>query len=289
MAINPAQIGASLNEIVAGLPVLLQVMQIVTMVFFVLFFGSIVMFGFRAYASFWKKLGLRLLFGIFALFSGAAIRNMLPLPDSIFVNLIQLDMILAGLISSIIFAISLFLLSRALSSEKSIKKAITRLEEKLSNERSIKRPKNPAKNIWFIAGIVIMAAFLIFSAFNYTGLPNMEDNIMGTFGITQEDLESLSDLANDPNSIISTDLDLSSECLDALVVMSKHVNDFNSLLVDYNEPVLRAAMQAEAGEDIAMFKQGIIEGVDVVLGVAMSGTTCVGTGNEVCKCVQGQS
>jgi len=276
IALDPAQFSGSISEIISELPLFLQTVQTVFYIFLVLFFGSIAVTGFRVYAPFWKRFLLRLVFGLLALFSGIAIRGLIPLPGLIFIKLMQLDIILGGIIASVVFAISLLLISRTVSAEDTLKRAIDGLYDKLKKEQSRHKPDNALKSPHFIAGVLIIVAMLLFSAANFTGLPSMQENVLSTFGISPEDWGEISKLASSMQS---------EGCSEVTGVLLRHKDDLQDILTgSYENPSLESLMSNEAGEEVLALQRGEAEGVVFVLGVTASGTTCVGTENRVCFC-----
>lgn len=285
MALDPAQMAASLSGIVENLPELLQTVQIITYVLLALFFGSIVVLGFRVYAPFWKKLLLRVGFGFLSLFSGIAISPFVPVQDNIIARMMQLDIIIGGVVSSVIFAISLFLISNGLSSVDTLRRAIERLHERLRKEQAKPKPKNKLSSPYFLAGIVLIALFLLFSAANFRGIPSMEQNILSEFGITAEDLASISDIAGDIQTSLPEGTEkITNECMDASLLLTKNTDKLGDLQEPYDNPQMKKSMEDASGETVISITSGQIEGTAIVIGITDAGSVCLATPNELCFC-----
>lgn len=285
IAIDPTTLAASLSEIVANLPVILDTLQNVTYILLVLFFGSIAIIGFRIYAPFWKKLVLRMAFGFLSLFTGAAIAGFMPLPDNIIIKLAQIDLLAGGILSSIIFAVCLYILSKALSSEDTIKKAIERLQAMLKKEQARPKPKNTWSSPFFLAGVVIVALFLIFSAANFRGFPSFQESLMEAFGLTQDDFESLSNVLD---KVKDMDLpegiaEMPNECYDLLSAMDQNPESV-ARLVDYSNPTLKSAIESSTGQPVLDMKQAYVQGSIVIVAITADGMTCIASETELCIC-----
>lgn len=285
IALDPAQMAASLSEIVANLPAMLNALQAVTFLLLVLFFGSITIVGFRIYMPLWKNLLVRVVFGFLSLFSGSAIAGFMPVPDNLIVKLAQIDMVVGGVVAAVFFAVSLFVLSKAISSEDTIKRAIEKLQKALKKEHDRPKPKNTLSNPYFLAGAVMIALFLILSAANFTGFPSLQEEVMGAFGMTQDDFESLSGmLQNVKDMDIPQGIgDMPNECYGLLNALGNNPDSMSSLS-EYNNPQLEAKIEQETGEDVLDMKRTTVDGQTAIVAVTTGGNTCIASENELCVC-----
>jgi hypothetical protein len=285
IAIDPSALAASLSEIMANLPVILGWLQTITYILLVLFFGSIAVIGFRIYAPFWKKLLIRVVFGFLSLFSGAAIAGFMPLPDNILIKLVQIDLLIGGVVSSIIFAVSLYILSKALNSEDTIKRAIERLQAALKKELARPKPKSMWSSPFFLAGVVIIALFLIFSAANFRGFPSFQDSLMDTFGMTPEDFESLGDVLDNVKDMNMPEgiADMPSECLDLLSAIGRSPESMTEL-ADYTNPTLKSIIESSTGQSVLDMKRTSVQGGLVIVAITSEGQTCIASETELCIC-----
>jgi hypothetical protein len=285
IAINPAQMAGALSEVMVNLPAILDNLQIITYILLILFFGSIAVLGFRIYAPFWKRILIRIGFGFLCLFSGAAIAIYMPFHDSIIGKLIQLDLLIGGVVASIIFAISLFILSKGISSENTIKRAIEKLEERLKKEHSKPKPKNTLTGPYFLAGIVIIILLLLFSAANFRGFPSFQDSMMSAFGMTSEDFESLQNVLGSVKDLDMPEgiMEIPTECTNAYSAISRNT-DAMSNLVDYDNPTLKTNIESEAGETVIDMKSVEVEGLTIVVALTQTGKTCFASEDIFCAC-----
>jgi len=276
---------ASLSDIVANLPLLLNALQAVTFLFLVIFFGSIAIIGFRIYMPLWKNLLLRAVFGVLSLFSGSAIAVFMPVPDNIIAKLAQIDVIIGGVVAAVFFAVSLFVLSRAISSEATLKRAIEKLQKALKKEHARPKPKNTLSNPYFLAGAVMIALFIIFSAANFTGFPSLQEDLMDAFGMTKDDFESLSGMLQ---NVKGMDMpqgigDMPNECYGLLNALGNNPDSMSSLS-EYSNPQLKAKIEQETGEDVLEMKRATVDGQAAIVAVTTGGNTCIASEGDLCVC-----
>jgi len=285
IAINPAQMAASLSDIIANLPSILDTLQTISYLLLVFFFGSIAIIGFRIYAPFWKRLILRVVFGCLSLFSGVAIARFMPLPDNIIIKLMQADVLAGGIVAAIIFAVALFILSKALSSEETLKKAIAKLQNRLRKELSKPKPKNGFSSPYFLAGVVIIALFLLFSAFNFTGFPSLQEELLSAFGMTEDDFELLENVLQNVKGINMPDgiADMPGSCYELLGSVGSNPDSMGQL-TDYSNPDLKSLIEQETGEDVIDMKRTYVDGDSVIVTITSEGNTCLSTETELCVC-----
>ncbi|NIO23037.1 MAG: hypothetical protein GTN38_03360 [Candidatus Aenigmarchaeota archaeon] len=102
----------SILSLLEMLPQLLNLIQIVVYVILAWFFGAIAMKGLRKHLIFPVRMVLTFCVGFFCLISGIALSDYIFfLQDPIFA-LFQLDITVGGLLSSLIFAVAFYLISR---------------------------------------------------------------------------------------------------------------------------------------------------------------------------------
>jgi len=267
--------------VVSSIPQMLEMMQIAVYVAVILLAGSVAVLGFRIYAPFWKRMALRLVFGILALFSGIGLIGMLPIPDSLIFRMLQLDLWLGSMLAAIIFAIGLLLLSRSLSSEETLKRSIEDLQERLNRERHKHRPDHAFKSPFFIAGLLVIVALLIFAASNFRDMPSMKDDLLSTFGLTQEDLEALG--ATGSNSMASVG-DMPSSCFSVLSVAAAYQDEMATGLQEYANPNLVSIIESETGSKVTRLMMADVRGTVIVVAMMDSGETCLATETEFCTC-----
>jgi len=154
-------------------------------------------------------------------------------------------------------------------------------------EKRRERPDKPFKSPFFIAGIVLIAAIMIVAAFNFSGFPSMHENMLSTFGMTQEDLEALSSLAESASDFQIPEgmAEMSDQCFDALGAVTRNTDSLASYLTPYDDATIQHRLEAGAGEAVVTMQQGEIEGSIIVLGLTSSGKNCLATDTEFCMCL----
>jgi len=171
----------ALMGILGSLPQIMGTVQIIVYIFLVLFFGSIAIIGYRGYLGFLFKLLLRLGAGFLSLLGGLAIGSSIPFLNGSIFKLFQLDMIVGGILSSAVFAVSFYLLSFWMKAGN-IEQQIKRLENKLG--RMKKRAERP--KMLMIIGAVVFVAFLVYIMLNFRGFPNLQEDIFSSLGISDD-------------------------------------------------------------------------------------------------------
>lgn len=133
---------AILPLLMESLPLILLATQIMMYVFFAWFFGSIVIKGYRRHLSFPIKIVSVFGLGFISLIAGIAFSTISPILNEEIFKLLQINIMVNGLIASIILAISLYSLSyknRPSSSKVMIEKLkmkVSELEELLMKNKA---------------------------------------------------------------------------------------------------------------------------------------------------------
>ncbi|MCK4714470.1 MAG: hypothetical protein KAT35_02760, partial [Candidatus Aenigmarchaeota archaeon] len=102
---------SSLPMLMSMLPLLMQATQIMFNLFFLWFFGSMAMRGYRGRKPFPMKTVGTLLVGSLCLVGGAAFSGFIPFVGSGILSIMQLDILIAGLLVSIVLAVALHLIT----------------------------------------------------------------------------------------------------------------------------------------------------------------------------------
>ncbi len=264
-------------EFIKNMPQIMQAVQIVAYVFLVLFFGSIAVIGYRGYLGFWRRLGLRLVLGFICLVSGIALAGFIPFFNGGIWSLLQVNMLAATLLSSVVLAVCVFMLSFRLSRVKGLEKAIESLQRKLSREKSRGEPRHKLIHPVVIAGGILFVVFFGFAFLNFHGFPNFGENILNSIGISAEDFEKLGETLEKYN--------MSGECVSMLNMVAQHQSELQDSLESYENQVLKTAMEQKAGSAVAgSLLRAEYQGTPVVIGFMENNSTCYATESEVCIC-----
>jgi hypothetical protein len=136
-----------LGSVISAVPTLLQMMplllkltQILFFLFFIWFFGSLSMRGFRARKPLSLGLGLTLISGALCLFSSSAFSGFLPFLSEGIYRFLGLDMLAAGLISAAVMAFSLNLMTHD-QGKRDPREMVERLKRKVANLEDMLRSR----------------------------------------------------------------------------------------------------------------------------------------------------
>lgn len=182
---------AGMLELINQLPQLLFITQIIFYVFFILFFGSIAVKFYRAYMHWSLKLLLRISIGFLCIISATVISGFFQMLNTGLYALMQADLLIAGLVSAIIFGIGLFFISYKREDAEKLKNIINKLQKRIEKAEKY---KYRTINKFSIIGIVVIIGFVTYSLLNFHGLPDINEDIYSITGISEEDLQNISAL-----------------------------------------------------------------------------------------------
>ena len=281
MPIDPARLAGTLSEIVTNLPFILQATQIIVYIFLILFLGSIAIVGYRGFLSFWKRLLLRIIFGFLCLISAVSLADFIPFFNQGIYQLFHISMLVAGILSSIVFAFSLYIISMRIPRSEAIKARIRELEEKLDKIKDKKPPEHRFFNPFAIVGTLIIVVFLLFVLINFHGFPSFSQDIYSFFGFSQEDMENIGSMLGDIEGF--QDIEGCNEIMNVLSQNADLLTDPNvwETYINYD---LQAKMKSETGADIAGLQKAEQNGTAIILGIVNATSYCIATENDICYC-----
>jgi hypothetical protein len=102
----------SILRMIEILPQLLNIVQIVIYIALSWFFGSLTLRGLKRDFSFFIKIPITLAFGFLCIICGSAFSTFFGLFQEGILKILQIDLFIGGLVISIVFGISLYLMSR---------------------------------------------------------------------------------------------------------------------------------------------------------------------------------
>jgi len=102
---------STLPGIIQMLPVMLEASQLFFYIFFIWFFGSMSMKGFRGKRPFFLRIAGTLLTGSLCLLASASFAGFLPFISSGIFSVLQIDMIVAGILVSLLFAAAISMMT----------------------------------------------------------------------------------------------------------------------------------------------------------------------------------
>ncbi|MBN2042271.1 MAG: hypothetical protein JW754_00530 [Candidatus Aenigmarchaeota archaeon] len=128
-------------SILGMLPQILAIMQIIVYVFLAWFFGSLAIKGMKKHFGFAIKVVLAFGIGFLCLLGGTVLPRLFGLFQDGFFRMIQLDILVGGIIMSVVFAIALYLMTRKskglnpVAENKKLKERVEILEGMLFKHR----------------------------------------------------------------------------------------------------------------------------------------------------------
>ena len=280
MAIDPSQLAGTISELIKNLPFILQATQIVTYIFLVLFFGSIAVTGCRGMIPFWKNLLFRVVFGFLSLVCGISLAGFVPISQGL-LRLFQMPMLIAGLISSVVFAAGLYAIHLRIPKSEIIKARIKKLEEKLGKigekEPQKQKPLQPVT----VAGTLMIVVLLLFALINFRGFPSYSDEIYSFFGFSPEDMQSIGGALGGFEGFSETGA--CAELLGAIAQNTSALAD-PGIWETYVNNGLKSQMESEAGAAIQGLQKTELGGETVIIGIVNATSYCIATESEVCYC-----
>ncbi|MBW1839518.1 MAG: hypothetical protein JRI49_06230 [Deltaproteobacteria bacterium] len=264
---------------------LLNLIQITVHLSFAMFFGWIIMLGWRTYSKGVIKYFLRLGFGFVALICGIGLSgfisgSLLTGPLVEIMSLIQIDIMLGGLISAFILMISIYLISTNIYNVGGLKKEIERLQKRLTIADGLLKKTGRAinsKEPTMLVGVVILLVLVFFSLANFQGYPSISTDIGSFFGIDPADVSG----TGDPGGTGSAD-----GCISPLSLFMANMEKIQSGDVEpYQDAELENQIETESGHPIATMLSIEHNGRDYVIAMSSDQHICVATTTDYCSCM----
>jgi len=259
---------------------LLNLIQIAVHLSLAMFFGWIIMMGWRTYSSGAVKFFLRLGFGFVALICGIGlsvfVRGFLAGPLADILSLIQLDIMVGGLVSAFILVVSIYLISTNIYNVGGLKKEIERLQERLRIAEGLLKKTGRAVNSkapTMIIGVVMLLGLVVFSLMNFHGYPSFADDIGSFLGFS-------------PSDFGGTSTGAASGCISPISLFMANMEKIQSGdLEPYTDATLESAIETESGHPIEAMLLIEHEGRDYVIAMSSDQYICVATTTDFCSCM----
>jgi hypothetical protein len=281
-------------ELLRSLPFIMQVLQATAYIVFIMFFGSVIMRGFRGYLPWHVRLLARVGFGFIALICGIALSPFISIGATgifgMFFAIFQVGVVIGCIISAAVLTVSLFLISRGLYNIKAIEKAIEKLKSLLEKAKEAERDlagktlKQKILKPTRIAGIAVLAALLVFGLANFRGFPNQTELVLSSMGLTMGDLQNLSDymdaLSPEPGQ------SMPEGCVSPLEL----AQNFQESIIQNDLPVyadsgIRNLIEGKSGESIAIVYRVEYKQRVYALAITTRQSICSATGTSFCGCI----
>lgn len=257
---------------------LLNLIQIVVHLGLAMFFGWIIMMGWRTYSRGVIKFFLRLGFGFVALICGIGLSGLIsssllagPLAEML--SLMQIDIMFGGLISAFILMISIYLISTNIYNVGGLKKGIERLQERLRIAEGLMKKTGRAVNSkapTMLIGVAMLVVLVVLSLANFQGYPSIADEIGSFLGFSPSDMgESQAAGCIPPISLLMANME------------KIQSGDFEP----YSDATLEGVIEAESGHLISTMLLIEHEGRDYVIAMSPDQFICVATTTDFCSCM----
>jgi hypothetical protein len=259
---------------------LLNLIQIVVHLGLAMFFGWIIMLGWRTYTRSAVRFFLRLGFGFVALICGIGLSgligsSLLAGPLAELLSLVQLDIMVGGLVSAFILMVSIYLISTNIYNAGGLKKEIGRLQERLKIAEGLMKKTGRAVNSkapTMIIGVVILLGLVIFSLVNFQGYPSFADDIGSFLGFSPSDFGGTSGTA--------------AGCIPPISLFMANMEKIQSGdLEPYTDATLENEIESQSGHPIEAMLLIEHEGRDYVIAMSSDQHICVATTTDFCSCM----
>jgi hypothetical protein len=273
--------------VLRDLPNMLFTMQIVYYVVLVLIFGSIVMKGYRGYLHFALRILFKLGFGFVALVCGLAMSEIIPaFSDNPFYSMVQLILInpiLGLVISSVVLAFSVYLISHNIFNIPGMKGQIEKLQKKLKRaEETTSKTGGKKLDPVRIAGIVVLIAFLAFCMINFHGFPSVGDRLFSSLGISPEDVDRIS---RQMGIIGGMSEDVPEGCVATATLLQENYDAIVSdTLPEHSDDGLRSVIESNSGYPVLKMYKVTHNSEDFILAITEN-SICSSTATKFCSCL----
>lgn len=264
-------------ELLRELPFIIQAVEIITYIFLILLFGSIIVKGYRGYMHSAARFLLRIGTGSVSLISGISLSGFLPFFNTSIYKILHIDMIIGGLIAVAVLTFCIYLISHHIFNIEGIRKQIRRLQDKLRLAEEIRSRGRAGLDPFRVAGIVILAIFLIFSFGTFRGFPD----ILSEMGLSKEDLNKLADEIEIVSEQFSG-ANLPRGCISIAVLANEY--GFDLLKTPYTDPDIKSMIEQESGYEVLSMFTVTYNQQNIILAVTQE-EICSATQTQFCECI----
>ncbi len=335
-----------LPDILGLLPTLLYTMQWMFYLFFIWFYGSISMKGGKKHMPVIMDFGIKFLMGVLCLVGGIAFAGFVPFFSDGIMHIMQIDMLVAGLLVSVLLALAYRLIThdgdvmpgdtldalrrKVVVLEEMLRKGAKHIAEKdarkmaeakmpgykadtaklLGNEWEIdlklgekrgrvildawdgelkKRIKKLEVGQFFkdaqkVAGLALVIALIAASAVFFDGFPDPTDSFSSMFGVSMQDIASISESLRDNPLFVSED------CISPLS-LTRYRSNFEDLeyVRDHihEDESDKGLMEVSSGKGVNYMLRIDHEGKELILAIMDDLSLCYLTDGEFCGCLDG--
>ena len=281
------------------LPIVLPGVQAIIYISFILFFGWLSTLTLPEYYPRGIRLATRLATGFFSLICGIAISAYITLSDIEIVEnileIMQINVLIAGIIASSITAVAVFLITRNIVHRSGIKTFLKKMKKKLreaeDREAGIKRKpllRRPSMLIGMML-VILIACFGVTGLSKIPSTGNKIDEMLASSGTSREELISQLELLEEHFALMEAmnETGKASECPPLLDVFLENSDTILSGKLERYEDsrIQNIISQATKSRVISMFKL-TYKDKDVVLGVTENKDVCLVHKQALCECMK---
>lgn len=270
-----------LSGLLKELPTILFLSDIMFYVFGSLFYGSIVMRGFRGYMNPLVHFGLRVAMGFLSMIGGLAFRGFFPQFNEGIYQLFRLDILIGSLLTSVLLAIGIYLMTFRLINIDSLIRRIEKLEKIIDRAKKGRKKKQGFNDpvVWIGVGIIV--GTLAFSLFSFQGLPSISEGFLSFAGFTQDDLR---DLSNEIGKFEEQEKNLPEDCTSILNILQATGPDITKLPRS-TDSRFKSLIERGAGSNVIDMRVASVAGEAYIIAVTDDTKLCSAKSDKFCSCL----
>ncbi|HJW96897.1 MAG TPA: hypothetical protein VJ485_01930 [archaeon] len=267
--------------------------------------GWTIMKGFRGYLSWYMRFLGKLGFGFLSLICAIGIAPLISIGGTGLIgtvlSMMQINFFVAGVVSTIVLTVSLFLISDKIYNVKSMEKSMEKLKSKLEKAKSFEKEMAGKPRLQRILrpvnliGIVILVALLAIALINFRGFPdpakniqNATGNMLSDLGITPEDIKTFCGFIEGYNQTGT----FSEDCAGPLeLAQSLNATSFDDIsriigqLPLYVDTGVKSLIESGSGEAVALMYRIEHNHKVYALAITVKQSMCTATEGKFCGCV----
>ena len=188
-------------------------------------------------------------------------------------QLLNVDLFIGMLISSLILCLGLYLVSFRLVNIPSLKKQIEKMRKRIEKAKKVPRQKLGWRDPVKIVGIVIIVGLLVFSLSQFNELTRPSNSFLSAFGIDPDSIEDLSNQFAAPEG-----------CESVITLLQETGPDITGL-PEFTGEKVKGMVEAEAGSSVLIMRTATHDGKEYIIAVTKDSKICSATIEKVCGCI----
>lgn len=263
------------------LPEILSLMDIIFYFFGFLFFGWIVMMGFRGQLHFALRFAVKMVMGAVSMIAGIGIGAFFPgLNEGLF-GLFNAGLLAGSLVAAIILGVAVFLITFRLVNVAALQNMIQKLQKRIRDADNVPPKKRGIRDPVKIVGIVIILGILVVSVFSFRGFPLISGSFANFIGFTPEELQAF---GNQLAEFEEEEQNLPPGCIGAFTLAQQFGAEYDTLPRSANATV-EGWIEAGTGSPVLDMRIIAIDGQEHILGVTEDSQICSASQEQFCNCI----